>query len=599
MDLEVGQRVDRFELTAPLGAGGQGAVWKAKDPLHPERPRALKLIPLGLARSGDLERARREARALARLDHPSLVPCDALFEDLRAGLLGLVMDFVDGASLRKANHDPRFDSRHRALALCHVASALSYLHQSGVVHRDLKLDNVLVADSFWTTPEEPGGVKVVDLGIAVVAETRERLTAVGSVVGTVPYLAPELLDPGSFPGEATDPAVDVFAFGVLGWQVISGEHPTGLASTSGPYEFAEAYRGVLRTGAEFPAKAFPGEWGRLLSDALRLTSTERITDGAELELRCRRAEEVTPSSVAVPVSLRGPETQVASPKAMMDQTAPVAVPSEAAPAATAAPAPEPKPKPKATKPVEPAEAPEPEKKSAGAGLALLTLLGVGVAAGAVWFVSQPERRPTKELPPPLPSASATEVRTTEPVVSADAEADAGDAGADAGESLPSGCTALCDCCLSGRGCGPGACTELLSPDEGFRLRPAEITDREGKRIDYELVEVCLRVAGSADYTCLPLTKAPDGGAPYVYAAVSDLRDPGIAVRVRTRFDGGIYSDVAWNYGFKLGSNASRELLCKGLVIDKLEGSLGSVRLFLDPDGDDAGVPARCGVDAGR
>ena len=94
----------------------------------------------------------------------------------------------------------------------------------------------------------------------------------------------------------------------------------GCPTASGPYEFAEAYRGALRGGAPFPPRKFPGEWGQVLTDALRLTATERIANGSELELRCRAAEPETPTSGTVPVSLRGPETAVASPKAMADQT---------------------------------------------------------------------------------------------------------------------------------------------------------------------------------------------------------------------------------------------------------------------------------------
>ena len=169
----------------------------------------------------------------------------------------------------------------------------------------------------------------------------------------------------------------------------------------------------------------------------------------------------------------------------------------------------------------------------------------------------------------------------------------------ASEFLPVGCAALCDCCPSGRSCAPGTCSDRLEPDEGFKLRAAEITDREGKRIEYGMVEVCLRLAGAPAYTCMPVANGDvDAAAPYLYATTTDLKAQGLDVRVRTRLEAGVYSDVAWKKDEKLADDVTRSVLCTGLVVKELSGTLGSVRLYLDSDADDAGAVQRCALDAG-
>ena len=161
MEFQAGIKVDRYVLIEALGEGGQGAVWKASDPLAPNVPCALKLVPVIAGRPNDLERTRREARALAQLDHPTLVRSVSLFEDLKLGVLGIAMELVRGTSLRQLASSGRLSPSEKTQVLEHVARALAYLHSKGVVHRDVKLDNVLVRESFWADPTRPDGVKVV------------------------------------------------------------------------------------------------------------------------------------------------------------------------------------------------------------------------------------------------------------------------------------------------------------------------------------------------------------------------------------------------------------------------------------------------------
>jgi serine/threonine-protein kinase len=237
-----------------------------------------------------LERVRREARALAHLDHPSLVPCHGLFEDLRLGWLGVSLDLVDGPSLAVASQLPEWTSYHAVLALRHVAELLAYVHSEGIVHRDLKPENVLLTQRFLAEPEAPHHVKVVDFGIAQV-EGQHALTAVDHVVGTLAYLAPELLSPATFGGDAPRVLADVFAFGVMAYELFTRVHPTGLMRGSGAGDYALAYRRGLEQKSGWPAGVV-GEWGALLRDCLAVEPLRRVPDGGVLAQRVRTLSEV-------------------------------------------------------------------------------------------------------------------------------------------------------------------------------------------------------------------------------------------------------------------------------------------------------------------
>src|SRR6185369_17705503 len=124
-----GATVDRYILVAPAGEGGQGSVWRAEDPLRPGAAIALKLVPLGAASGPVLERFRREARSLARLAHPSLPRCHALFEDLKHDVVGIALDFIEGSPLGVLLTAEWMGPAHRLWILRHLASALAYIHE--------------------------------------------------------------------------------------------------------------------------------------------------------------------------------------------------------------------------------------------------------------------------------------------------------------------------------------------------------------------------------------------------------------------------------------------------------------------------------------
>jgi serine/threonine-protein kinase len=395
-----------------LGEGGQGAVWKAEDLLHPGSLVALKLVPLALSRPSDVERVRREARALARLEHPTLVACHALFEDLKLGVLGIAMDFVDGAALRKHEEDPRLSPEHRALVLGHIARVLAYVHQRGVAHRDLKLDNVLVTRNFWSAPQDPQNVKLVDFGIAKVDTPAQPLTQLDTIIGTLAYLAPEQLDPAHF-GAGSPQNSDVFAFGILGWRLLYGGHPSGLPSNASVVEFAATYRRVFAAGSGWPPAAPPGPWGQLLCDCLALRARDRIPNGEELARRCEQVlASGAPPAAALPKTeaFASSPTWLARPSPALDQTvdlAPLAV-SASQPGTTR---PELAARRDATATPRPLPAPPPRAFPWLTWLGVM--LGLGIAGGAAYyalFVNLPEG-----MPPPLPSSVGSLTRPVEPL----------------------------------------------------------------------------------------------------------------------------------------------------------------------------------------
>lgn len=314
MSLRAGDHLDRYKLVAPVGEGGQGSVWKAIDE-GGDRLVALKLhrlsreeaagatrLPSQESEETHRERLRREAQALRQLDHPSLVRCLGMFEDYERDVLGLVLEWIEGSTLTVAARAPTMTDEHRMWVLGHLVRALGYMHQSGMVHRDLKFSNVLVSPMFWQYPSEPATIKLVDLGVAAPVGNPDPLTRAGGVVGTVAYLAPERVVPvnGQLSGATT--ASDVFAFGVLGWRLLTGQHPAGLSLGANVVRFLSTYELCLQGSQPWPIKgAVEGPWGDVLRRCLPLRPENRLDSAvAVVDLLDGRRER--PS---VPVRLPG------------------------------------------------------------------------------------------------------------------------------------------------------------------------------------------------------------------------------------------------------------------------------------------------------
>jgi serine/threonine-protein kinase len=401
VQLHPGDRVDHYTLLEPLGEGGQGAVWKVLDPRDGGVVRALKLVALAETGPAAFERARREARILAAAKHPALVTCHSLFEEPRAGLVGLVMDLAPGQSLAEVADEGRLD-RGRALAvIAQLADVLAYIHGAGLSHRDLKPENVIVGEGFWEDPGRPGAVKLVDFGIAAPAMEATKLTAPGAVIGTVPYLAPELVDPATW-GRGTGPSRDVFALGVLAYRLLTGKHPTRLGFDAALIDFARAYKAAQAGRIPWPPPGLEGTWGAAIAACLALRPADRPEDGAAV-LRLLRG--ATPPREPSRPSVSGPTST--------HEPARVSVRTEPMPVAPTAPA-RPRPAEARTIPAAPVTAAvvaaRPRKRSGlwWAGL-LGGGLGVAVVIGSVLLDSIGDKA--------SPISSAPAVVTSSPLLS--------------------------------------------------------------------------------------------------------------------------------------------------------------------------------------
>ncbi|MEW6751610.1 MAG: protein kinase [Candidatus Latescibacterota bacterium] len=207
----IGCRFGNYRVTEPLGQGGMGTVYRARDEAL-ERDVALKVMDLGSAADArQSERFWREARLVARLDHPNIVSVYATGR--QDSWLYLAMELVDGQSLRQLVRQSTGGlGVERALEIAEqVLQALQAAHQQGVVHRDVKPENILIRGD--------GTVKVLDFGVAKL-QGGPALTRVDEVLGTVEYMAPEQIL-----GEPVGPAADLYATGAVLYELLTGVRP--------------------------------------------------------------------------------------------------------------------------------------------------------------------------------------------------------------------------------------------------------------------------------------------------------------------------------------------------------------------------------------
>ncbi|HEX6263249.1 MAG TPA: Stk1 family PASTA domain-containing Ser/Thr kinase [Actinomycetota bacterium] len=212
----------RYQILARVAAGGMGEVFRAHDPVL-NREVALKMLHPTLAGDTDfIDRFRREARAAAKLSHPNIV---AVHDWGQAGeTYFMVMEYIRGPNLRTVLADGvPLQPAQAAEVLSQVLAALGHAHEHGIVHRDVKPENILIT--------RQGVVKVADFGLArALAESRVT-HAPGTVTGTVQYLAPEQIQ-----GEPADPRTDLYAAGVVLYELLVGRVPfTGETSVAIAY----------------------------------------------------------------------------------------------------------------------------------------------------------------------------------------------------------------------------------------------------------------------------------------------------------------------------------------------------------------------------
>lgn len=214
---EVAAHFPDLEIIELIGAGGMGAVFRARQS-NLDREVALKILSHDLVEDPTfVERFNREGRLLARLGHPNIV---AVYDTGTAGPYAyLLMEYVDGVNLRQAMQTGGFSPAEALILVEEICAALKFAHGEGILHRDIKPENILI--------DSRGQVKIADFGIAKLIGQEDgediTLTLEGSVLGSLQYMAPEQIET---PGDV-DQRADIYSLGVVLYEMLTGELPLG------------------------------------------------------------------------------------------------------------------------------------------------------------------------------------------------------------------------------------------------------------------------------------------------------------------------------------------------------------------------------------
>jgi serine/threonine protein kinase/tetratricopeptide (TPR) repeat protein len=276
----VGTRLGPYEILTPLGAGGMGEVWRARDHrLH--RDVAVKVLPEVMAETQSaLARFEREARAVAALSHPNILAIHDFGSD--GGVVYAVMELLEGATLRGRLRQSSL-TLSRALEWAHqIAQGLAAAHERGIIHRDLKPENIFVT--------RDGVVKILDFGLARLEEgelskrseeSTLAQTRPGAVIGTIGYLSPEQAR-----GATADHRSDIFSFGVVFYEMLTGQ--AAFARTTA----ADSIVAILReepTSLVECGKNVPAEVEDILAHCLEKDRDERFRSAGDLAFALRLA----------------------------------------------------------------------------------------------------------------------------------------------------------------------------------------------------------------------------------------------------------------------------------------------------------------------
>src|SRR5260370_4604127 len=274
MLLSVGDKLDHYQILAPLGAGGRGEVYRAHD-THLERDVAIKVLPRALANDPErLARFDRKAKILAALNHPNIGAIYGLGDS--NGVRAVVMELVEGETLTLViKRGPR-SVKDTCRAGREIAEALEAAHDRGVVHRDLKPGNVMMTSA--------GVVKVLDFGLAAMVQpdrvepgdvnNSPTLTVAGTMAGTIlataSYISPEQTE-----GLPVDKRADIWSYGVVLWEMLTGKRLFEGKSVS--HTLAD----VLRMEIDFSTPCAPSPIRNLLERSLARHTHTRLRDIGE------------------------------------------------------------------------------------------------------------------------------------------------------------------------------------------------------------------------------------------------------------------------------------------------------------------------------
>jgi serine/threonine protein kinase len=230
--LSPGSTFAGYEIESVVGLGGLGVLYRARQ-LRLDRPVALKVVEAELARDPVVrERLRREARAVAAIDHPNVVPLYEAGE--YDGTIYIVTRWVEGTELGiLIGEEGPLEPGRAARIAAQIATALETAHEKGLVHRDIKPSNVILTSE--------GHVYLTDFGLAKRAETAAGLTRADQMLGTIDYVAPEQIE-----GSEADARGDIYSLGCVLYEMLTGEPP-----------FADQRGGMAKMWAQVNAQPRP------------------------------------------------------------------------------------------------------------------------------------------------------------------------------------------------------------------------------------------------------------------------------------------------------------------------------------------------------
>ena len=270
------KQIGPYPVEAEIGRGGMGVIFRGRDPKL-GRPVAIKVLPEEVAKDpARVDRLRQEATALAALNHPNILTVYDV--DTEGEVVYVVTEFLEGSTLRERLDRGGIEWRRASAIAAEIAEGLAAAHARGIVHRDLKPDNIFLTSD--------GVVKILDFGLAHVAEsegpdgaTHTRVTEPGTVLGTVGYMAPEQVR-----GEAVDARADIFSFGCVLYEMVTGTVPFQRATR------ADSMSAVLKEPPQPPHESAPGlppELERVLTRCLEKEAPDRFQSARDLAFSLR------------------------------------------------------------------------------------------------------------------------------------------------------------------------------------------------------------------------------------------------------------------------------------------------------------------------
>ena len=288
----IGQRIDNFQIETLLGEGGMGAVFKATD-VNLKRTVALKVMKPAYARDATFQqRFLQEAQSAARLKHDAIV--QIFHFGNRQGKLYMAMTYIPGPTLGayvRALHRKKqvILLSESLLLVAQIADALGYAHRQGVVHRDVKPDNVLLEKLDDSTHEElPIRAVVTDFGLAKLTESGVQ-TKTGAFMGTMPYMSPEQCR-----GRNIDGRSDIYSLGIMLYQLVTGRLP--FADIKTPVDAAEKHIREIPPNPRELRPSLPESVESIVLRAIAKQANDRFQSGEEMAMALREAANVVPSN---------------------------------------------------------------------------------------------------------------------------------------------------------------------------------------------------------------------------------------------------------------------------------------------------------------